>query len=121
MSLAPEQNTSAPSTPLPEDLSRERVITLVAYGLYALTFVALLPATIVALVINYIKVTDAPALYASHHRWMIRTFWWGLGWSALGGVLIVAMVGFPILFAVYVWWIYRLVRGFLAIIDNKPI
>ncbi len=98
----------------------QKTVAGVAYGLYALGLFGFLLPSIVAVIINYIKVDDSLPLYASHHRWMIRTFWWGLLWCVVGAALLMALVGFLILGAVAIWWIYRLVRGFLALSENKP-
>ncbi len=97
----------------------QKTIVAIAYGLYALGLLGFLLPSIVALIINYIKVDDSLPLYASHHRWLIRTFWWGLVGCAVGAVLTVVVVGFLILGVTAVWWIYRLVRGFLALSENK--
>ena len=98
----------------------QKTIAAIAYGLYALGLFGFLLPSIVAVIINYIKVDDSLPLYASHHRWMIRTFWWGLLWCVVGAALLMALVGFLILGVVAIWWIYRLVRGFLALSENKP-
>lgn len=97
----------------------QRTVALVAYALYALGLFGLFLPVIAALIVNYLKVDDTLPLYRAHHRWMIRTFWWGLLWSLIGGVLAVIGIGFVILFAVWVWWLYRLIRGALALNENK--
>ena len=68
----------------------------------------------------------AGTLYESHFRWQIRTFWYGLLWVALCGIFIVMTLGIGILIvwlpliAVTVWFIYRVVRGWLALRDRRP-
>jgi uncharacterized membrane protein len=96
-------------------------IAAIAYALYGLGLFGVLLPSIVALVINYIKANEATPLYASHHRWMIRTFWWGLLWVVVGLVLVLAIVGWMILLAAVIWWIYRLVRGVLALSENRSV
>jgi len=103
-----------------ETNSDQRLIAGIAYGLYALALFGLLLPSIPAVIINYLKVNESLPLYASHHRWMVRTFWWGLLWTAVGTVLSLVVIGFVVLFVVWVWWLYRLIRGFLALLDNKP-
>src|SRR5712692_9219036 len=98
----------------------QKTVAGVAYGLYALGLFGFLLPSIVAVIFNYIKVDDSLPLYASHHRWMIRTFSWGLLWCRVGAALLMALVDSLILGAVAIWWIYRLVRGFLALSENKP-
>ncbi|MBK8073270.1 MAG: hypothetical protein IPK34_15215 [Ramlibacter sp.] len=104
----------------PEQLASLRQITLVIYILYALAWLTGITA-IIAIVINYIKREDAEGtLYESHFTWQIRTFWWGLGWSILGGITAIIGVGFIVLVVVGIWSIYRIVKGWLNWNDSKP-
>jgi uncharacterized membrane protein len=57
----------------------------------------------------------------SHFRWQIRTFWWGLLWAAIGVITFVIVVGWLILAADAIWIIYRIVKGWLALNDAKPV
>jgi uncharacterized membrane protein len=56
----------------------------------------------------------------SHFRWQIRTFWFSLLWGILGAILAYVLVGFGILFINYIWVIYRIVKGWLRLNDDKP-
>ena len=83
--------------------------------------------SILAVILNYIKRDDARGTWLeSHFRWQIRTFWFGLLWVALCGLFIVATLGIGILIAwlplaiVGLWFIYRVIRGWLALRDRKP-
>ena len=76
--------------------------------------------SIVGLVINYVKRDDYDELFDSHHAWMIRSFWWAILWCVLGLVTIVLVIGWAILFVVWVWYIYRHVRGLIALLDGRP-
>ena len=87
-------------------------------------FVFGLPS-IVAVVINYVKRGEARGTFLeSHFRWQIRTFWFAVLWSVIGGALFITLVGIPIALAVFfgagLWAIYRVVRGWLALRDRKP-
>ena len=105
----------------PQELSGLRTVTLVVYGLQALSFFWGLPA-VVAIVINYIKRDDVRGtVYESHFDWQIRTFWWGLLWVCVGAVLAILMVGFIVLFVVWLWFVYRVVKGFLKLTEGKPV
>ncbi|GAB4302951.1 MAG: hypothetical protein Kow0096_24780 [Thiohalomonadaceae bacterium] len=97
-----------------------RTLTTVIYALYAASFLVGITA-IVAIIINYVKKDDMAGTYlASHFRWQIRTFWFGLLWSVLGMLTLVVVVGWAILLANSVWIIYRLVKGWLYLNDGKP-
>ncbi|MEO6353175.1 MAG: hypothetical protein ABIO19_11385 [Burkholderiaceae bacterium] len=78
----------------------------------------------IPLIINYVKRDDATGTFVySHHSWQIRSFWWFLFWSAIGWACIFTFVGIvigiPILFVVWIWKAYRLIKGFLDLNDNK--
>lgn len=105
-----------------EQVASLRQITLVVYILQALSFFFGLTA-IVGVVINYVKKDDAAGtLYESHFDWQIRTFWWGLLWGVLGFILIFALgLGLIVLFAAWVWAIYRVVKGWLKWNDSQPV
>ncbi len=92
----------------------------VVYALYALSYFGGLPA-IVGIVINYIKLEEVAGTWLeSHFRWQIRTFWYGLLWAVIGIATSLILVGFAILFANFVWIIYRIVKGWLNLNDGKP-
>lgn len=101
-------------------MQSRRTITIVVYVLHALGFVSGI-TSIIAIIINYVKRSDMKGTWlASHFRWQIRTFWFGLLWVTLGLVLSVVYIGIIILPVAAIWIIYRLVRGLLAVIDHKP-
>ena len=105
-----------------DQLAGLKQITLVVYILQGLSFFFGLTA-IVGVVINYVKREDvAGTVYQSHFDWQIRTFWWGLVWSVLGFILILALgLGFLVLFAAWVWAVYRVVKGWLKLNDGLPV
>ncbi len=111
------QSTAKP--PLP-DL---RQLTHVIYALFALGVLTggmLGIATIAAVVIIYIKRSDAAGtLYAAHYDWLLRTFWWGLLWAALGMLLTAVYIGFIVLAINVVWVVYRIARGWLGLFDGR--
>ncbi|HEX5513031.1 MAG TPA: hypothetical protein VFY81_01415 [Gammaproteobacteria bacterium] len=97
-----------------------RMLTHAVYGLQALAFLTLV-TPLVGVVINYVKREDAAGtFYDSHFRWQIRTFWWSLLWGAVGVITLLILIGKLILLAVTVWYIYRIVKGWLRLIENKP-
>ena len=105
-----------------DQLAGLKQITLVVYMLQALSFFFGLTA-IVGVVINYVKRDDVVGtVYQSHFDWQIRTFWWGLLWSVLGFILILALgLGLLVLFVAWVWAVYRVVKGWLKLTEGKPV
>jgi uncharacterized membrane protein len=95
-------------------------ITTVVYALQAAGFIVGI-TFIAAVILNYIKLPDvAGTLFESHFRWQIRTFWWGLLWSVVGGLTAWILIGFLILAATAIWVIYRIVKGWLNLSEGKP-
>jgi uncharacterized membrane protein len=83
--------------------------------------------SIIAVILNYVKQSDVRGTWLeSHFRWQIRTFWFGLLWVALCLFFIVGTLGIGILIAwlplafVSLWFIYRIVRGWLRLRDGRP-
>ena len=83
--------------------------------------------SIIAVILNYVKRSEAAGTWLeSHFRWQIRTFWFGLLWVSLCLLFIVATLGVGILVAwlplgvVAVWFIYRVARGWLRLLDHRP-
>ena len=80
--------------------------------------------SIIAVVINYIKRSEATGTFLeSHFRWQIRTFWFALLWCVIGAMLFITLIGIPFAIAVFfgagVWAVYRIARGWLALRDRK--
>ena len=95
-------------------------LTQVVYILYALSYFAGITA-IIGIIINYVKKEEVAGTWLeSHFRWQIRTFWFGLLWAVIGAATVVILIGFAILFANFCWIIYRIVKGWLNLNDNKP-
>ena len=83
--------------------------------------------SIVAVLLNYAKRGDVAGTWLeSHFRWQIRTFWYGALWVGLCILFIVMTLGLGILVAwipmglVGLWFIYRIVRGWLALQSGAP-
>ena len=86
--------------------------------------------SIIAVIINYVKRSDARGTWLeSHFTWQINTFWASLAIACivfvLGLLLVVVLVGFAIwavgLFALGCWAIYRIAKGWLRLNDRRAI
>jgi uncharacterized membrane protein len=100
-------------------LESERTLALIAYVLHLVGAVAGV-TSLIGLIVNYVKRSSYDGFFDTHHAWMIRSFWWALLWSVVGIVTLVLLVGWAILFIVWVWYIYRHVRGLIALLDGRP-
>ena len=131
----PPASTAAPADSLV-------TITHVVYALHTLSLVigafgaaSIIGAfvfgwpSIIAVIINYVKRNEARGTYLdSHFSWQIRTFWWALLIACiiavLGFTLAIVLIGFAIwiigFFVLGIWAIYRIARGWLALMDRRP-
>jgi uncharacterized membrane protein len=137
---APAYTVSGESTPAPSLVN----YTHLMYGLHALSaligafsaafiataFVGTLPS-IVAVVMNYVKRSEARGTYLdSHFAWQLRTFWYAVLW-----IVLISLVSLPLLLlfglglvtgwvggvVLGLWIIYRVARGWLRLRDAQPI
>ena len=83
--------------------------------------------SIIAVILNYVKRSEVRGTWLdSHFSWQIRTFWYGLLWVSLCVLFVVLTLGIGILIAwlplalVSIWFIYRVVRGWLRLRDGLP-
>lgn len=103
-----------------EKIKSEKTLTTIIYALYAASFFVGI-TVIIAIIMNYIKKDDVAGTFLeSHFKWQMRTFWFGFLWSIVGGALAIFFVGYFVLAANVIWLIYRIVKGFLKLNDNKP-
>src|ERR1044071_5701437 len=82
--------------------------------------------SLIGVILNYIKRSEVRGTWLeSHFRWQIRTFWFGLLWVCLCVLFVVGTLGIGILIAwiplvsVTFWFIYRVVRGWLALVGRR--
>jgi uncharacterized membrane protein len=83
--------------------------------------------SIIAVILNYVKRSEARGTWMeSHFRWQIRTFWYGALWVALCALFIVMTLGLGVFIVwiplglVAIWFIYRILRGWMALRDRRP-
>jgi uncharacterized membrane protein len=99
---------------------RLRDLALLVYVLQAVGLLVGL-TWVVGVVINYLKIEDVRNTWLeTHFNWQLRTFWVGLAGMAVAWALTIVKIGVLIGLAVTVWAIYRVAKGWLALIDRKP-
>ncbi|MGH8495739.1 MAG: DUF4870 family protein [Gammaproteobacteria bacterium] len=106
-------------SPMATEIQDQRMLVLISYVLHLFGAVAAVPS-LIALIINYLKRGESGPDLGTHHTWMIRSFWWAILWFIIGGILILVLVGWVVIFLAWVWYIYRHVRGLLRLIDGRP-
>ena len=95
-------------------------ITQICYGLYAAAVIVGV-TYFVAIVLNYVKRDDVAGTWLeSHFTWQIRTFWYSLLWGAMGWATVWILIGFLVWAAAGIWFIYRIVKGWVRLTEGKP-
>jgi uncharacterized membrane protein len=81
--------------------------------------------SIIAVILNYITRSNVTGTWLeSHWRWQLRTFWLTAAWAVAAALLVFTIIGIPfawlILLALGIWLLYRVIRGWLALFDKRP-
>jgi uncharacterized membrane protein len=83
--------------------------------------------SIIAVILNYVKRADVRGSWLeSHFLWQIRTFWYGLLWVVLCGLVVVLTLGLGLLVVwlplavVTIWFVYRIARGWMRLGARQP-
>ena len=97
----------------------ERTVVLIAYVLHLVGAIAGF-TSIVGLILNYVRRGHYGEPFDSHHSWMIRSFWWGLCGVVIGCITLFIGVGWLVLGIVWLWYVYRHVRGLIALANGEP-
>jgi uncharacterized membrane protein len=93
-------------------------MVLAAYVLHLVGSIAGLPS-IAGLILNYMRQGKSGSVLASHHRWMIRSFWWAMPGLVLGVLTVFFLIGWVFLGLTWLWYVYRHVRGLIDLINGK--
>jgi len=95
---------------------------IVVWGLYAASFFTVGLASIIGVIIAYVKRGDlAGTPFESHMTSAIRTFWISLIVGIIGLLLALVVVGFIVLGLLALWQLFRIIRGLVRAIDGQPI
>lgn len=103
------------------------IIGLTTFHTIVGSFICSLPS-IIAVIMNYARRSATHGTYLeSHFRWQIRTFWYAVLWSvviwSVTVPLMLVLIGIPLFIAGFlalaVWIVYRVLRGWLALRDQR--
>ena len=130
------------------DNKRRSLITYnhITYLLYELSYFTAGLLWIVPIFMNYAKRRDADNTWlATHFDWQIKTFWYSIVFFVIGvliitfalggfgvsmfadsnniaiGSVLLASLGFIIMGFTFIWHLYRIVRGWIALTDGRPV
>ena len=129
--------------------SQQRTLSVynhITYLLYVLSYFTAGLLWVVPIVMNYIKRHDADNTWlATHFDWQIKTFWYSIVGFVIGTVMLlaafgvlgigtlanssgmtygsIALGGFGIFIIgiTVIWHLYRIVRGWIALTDSRPV
>ena len=118
----------------------------ITYLLYVLSYFTAGLLWIVPIFMNYAKRREADGTWlATHFDWQIKTFWYSIVWFVVGigiitfalgsfgvsmmadsgniavGSVLLASIGFIIMGVAFIWHLYRIVRGWIALADGRPV
>ncbi|KPF69453.1 hypothetical protein IP84_06335 [beta proteobacterium AAP99] len=117
------------------DPEKERSLKTVGVVSYVLHLIVAISAVIpglnasialllVALIIDFVKKDDAVGTWQeSHFRWRIRSvIYAGIAYIVTIPLwLLLVIPGWIAWFVISIWFLYRIIRGFMSMNDNKPI
>jgi uncharacterized membrane protein len=110
------ENHVRPLTPREENAKSNVVSAYVFMLLGIFTGVFWLIGAIWAMV----KANEARGtLFEDHYTNIISTFWWGIFLSVIGVILAFFFIGYILLFGVWVWSIFRMVKGIARATSNQ--
>jgi len=137
--------------PVPTSNEGELIlINHLTYALYLFSFFTAGLTWLIAIIINYVKRSDAQGTWLqSHFDWQINTFWYGIIMAIIATVLIIVglpagvaglaiedpMSSFSLLslsgllvlaggllwLFIICWHLYRIIRGWLALASRKAL
>ncbi|MGN8157702.1 DUF4870 family protein [Salinisphaera sp. RV14] len=93
------------------------LITYVLYGLGCFFFVT----AVAGVIVNHIKMGELArgGMAWTHHRWLMRTFWFTILWSLICLALAPFVVGFIGYGVLWLWCFYRFIRGVVTFADRR--
>jgi len=102
-------------------VTSNRTMALVAYLLHLFGAITGVPS-IIGLIVNYVSRRGYGEVPSSHHAWMIRSFWWALLFVVIGWFTRWMLgIGYVIWVATWAWYVYRHVRGVVALVNDEPL
>jgi uncharacterized membrane protein len=112
-----------PSQAEPVKPSAPKVSTTAAtiiYVLYLLNFIIPFGA-LIGLIMAYINKNEEDNFLQSHYQFQIRTFWIGLLYMFIGGLLTIIVIGWLMILFYIIWLIIRCVKGLKYLSKKQPV
>jgi uncharacterized membrane protein len=115
---------TAPQMPMPQsgaqDSDSARTMAIIVYGLFLSTWVGFAIGPLIGVILAYIKRGESRGtIYESHFSNAIETFWVSLLMTILGALTVLVGIGIFILIGMFVWYLYRTIKGLVQVIDSR--
>src|ERR1043166_1907245 len=107
--------------PGPQPLVSNPQLALIVYVLYLAGYVTGGITWVIGVIIAHVQVGNADPQLASHYRFQIRTFWIGVLYIIVAGILLAVLVGFLVFAWLFIWSLIRNIKGLLLLNENRPI
>ncbi len=91
----------------------------IVYILYLAGFVIGI-TPLIGIVLAHVNRGKSAPWIETHYTWAIRTFWIGLLYAVISGILAIVLVGFLLMLATAVWFILRCIFGLQALTRDEP-
>ena len=113
-----ENRQATASLPTEKNL---RKLAMLVYALQAASLFTGSLTLFAGVIINYVRMEDVKGSWIeSHFRWQTKTFWYSLVWIVIGGVTVIFLVGWVILLTISIWMVYRIIKGWVYLSENRP-
>ena len=97
-----------------------RLNAQMVYALYLVSFVVGITG-IIGLIMAYVNRGKGEPWVDTHYTYAIRTFWIGLLYALIASILMLAAIGFILVFGVAIWIVVRCVIGLQKASAGEPI
>jgi uncharacterized membrane protein len=115
-----ESNMASPMQAA-QDTDSSRTMAIVVYGLFLSTWVGFAIGPLIGLILAYVKRGESRgSIYESHYSNAIEVFWVSLVMMILGILTLWIGVGVLICIGLFVWYLFRIVKGLVRAIDARP-
>lgn len=113
-------NTKPQIRPLTAEESKAKTAIIIAYSLFAIGFLTVGIFTFIALVYVLVKSGSVKyTIFADHFSKIKSLSIWTFVFWVIGILAIAFYIGYLILFAIVILWIFTIIKGFVKILNNE--
>lgn len=120
MSESPEvSNNEFDQSTKPTEVVKASMMPLIVYILYLVGF-ALPLAAIAGVILAHVSKKDSSPMERSHFENQVSIFVWGLVALGVGVVLSAVFIGYLVIIGWFVWTLYKVISGLVALNKGQP-